>query len=239
MNQDKLEVVKQEIERVNIGILKISKLKRTWMGEFDSGDQYIYYSEQESLRRIGIAMIVNKTVWNAVLACNLNYDIMIAAHFQAKPLTSTVIQVYALDSNAKEAEVEWFSEDVQGLLELTSKKMSFSLYWTRMQKCEVEIPGLTGKFGVKSTKWSKAKSNRVLLREHTGHSKHPLPIIQVKSLHMDITKCPWKTLHMAIPKSDWWYSLQPKVEKLSTVSKNKNGTWLWLRSWTPCCQIHT
>ena len=97
------------------------------MGEFDSGDQYIYYSEQESLRRIGIAMIVNKTVWNAVLACNLNYDIMIAAHFQAKPLTSTVIQVYALDSNAKEAEVEWFSEDVQGLLELTSKKMSFSL----------------------------------------------------------------------------------------------------------------
>ena len=77
---------------------------------------------------------------------------MIAAHFQAKPLTSTVIQVYALDSNAKEAEVEWFSEDVQGLLELTSRNMSFSLYWTRMQKWEVEIPGLTGKFGVKSTK---------------------------------------------------------------------------------------
>ena len=77
---------------------------------------------------------------------------MIVAHFQAKPLTSTVIQVYALDSNAKEAEVEWFSEDVQGLLELTSRNMSFSLYWTRMQKWEVEIPGLTGKFGVKSTK---------------------------------------------------------------------------------------
>ena len=77
---------------------------------------------------------------------------MIAVHSQAKPLTSTVIQVYALDSNAKEAEVEWFSEDVQGLLELTSKKMSFSLYWTGMQKWEVEISGLTGKFGVKSTK---------------------------------------------------------------------------------------
>ena len=87
-----------------------------------------------------------------MLACNLKNDRTIAVLFQAKPLTSTVIQVYALDSNAKEAEVEWFSEDVQGLLELTSKKMSFSLYWTRMQKCEVEIPGLTGKFGVKSTK---------------------------------------------------------------------------------------
>ena len=87
-----------------------------------------------------------------MLACNLNYDIMIAAHFQAKPLTSTVIQVYALNSNAEEAEVEWFSEDVQGLLELTSRKMSFSLYWTGMQKWEVEISGLTGKFGIKSTK---------------------------------------------------------------------------------------
>ena len=125
MNQGKLEMVKQERARVNIGILKISKLKWTWMGGFDSDDQYIYYCEQESLRRIGIAMIVNKTVWNAVLACNLNYDIMIAAHFQAKPLTSTVIQVYALNSNAEEAEVEWFSEDVQGLLELTSKRCHF------------------------------------------------------------------------------------------------------------------
>ena len=87
-----------------------------------------------------------------MLACNLKNDRTIAVLFQAKPLTSTVIQVYALDSNAKEAEVEWFSEDVQGLLELTSKKMSFSLYWTGMQKWEVEISGLTGKFGIKSTK---------------------------------------------------------------------------------------
>ena len=77
---------------------------------------------------------------------------MIAVHFQAKQLTSTVIQVYALNSNVEEAEVEWFSEDIQGLLELTSKTMSFSLYWTGMQKWEVEISGLTGNFGVKSTK---------------------------------------------------------------------------------------
>ena len=162
--------------RVNIGILKISKLKRTWMGEFDSDDQYIYCCEQESLRRIGIATIFNKTVWNAVLACNLKNDRTIAVHFQAKPLTSTVIQVYALNSNAEEAEVEWFSEDVQGLLELTSKKMSFSLYWTGIQMWKVKISGLTGKFGVKSTKWSRAKSNRVLPREHTGHSKNSPPI---------------------------------------------------------------
>jgi len=77
---------------------------------------------------------------------------MIAVHFQAKQLTSTVIQVYALNSNVEEAEVEWFSEDIQGLLELTSKKMSFSLYWTGMQKWEVKISGLTGNFDVKNTK---------------------------------------------------------------------------------------
>ena len=77
---------------------------------------------------------------------------MIAAHLQAKPLRSTVIQVHALNSNVEEAEVEWFSEDIQGLLELASKKLSFSLYWTGMQKWEVEISGLVGKFGVKSTK---------------------------------------------------------------------------------------
>ena len=106
MNQGKLEVVKQEMARMNIGILKISKLKCTWIAEFDSDDQYIYYCEQESLRRIGVVMIVKKTVWNAVLVCNLKNDRMIAVHFQAKPLTSTVIQVYVLNSNAEEAEVE-------------------------------------------------------------------------------------------------------------------------------------
>ena len=140
-------------------------------------------------------MIVYKTVWNAVLVCNLKNDRRIAIHFQAKPFTSTVMQVCALNSNAEEAEVEWFPEDVQGLLEVTSKKMSFSSYWTGMQKWEVEISGLTGKFGVKSTKWSRRKSNRVLPRKHTGHSAHPLPKTQVKTLHMDITKCAWKTLH--------------------------------------------
>ena len=83
-----------------------------------------------------------------------------------------------------------------------------------------------------STEWSRAKANRVLPREHTGRSKHPLPTTQEKTLHMDITR--WST-----PKSDWLYSLQPKMEKLYIVSKNKTGNWLWLGSWTPYCQIQT
>ena len=83
-----------------------------------------------------------------------------------------------------------------------------------------------------STEWGRAKTNRVLPRECTGHSKYPLPTTQEKTLHMDITR--WST-----PKSDWLYSLQAKIEKLYTVSKNKTRSWLWLRSWTPYCQIQT
>ena len=83
-----------------------------------------------------------------------------------------------------------------------------------------------------STEWSRAKANRVLPRECTGHSKHPFPTTQEKTLHMDITR--WPT-----PKSDWVYSLRPKMEKLYTVRKTKTGSWLWLRSWTPYCQIQT
>ena len=85
MNQSKLEVVKQEVERVNIDILGISELKWTGKGEFDSDDHYIYYCGQESLRRNGVAIIVNKRVWNTVLGCNLKNDRMISVHFQGKP----------------------------------------------------------------------------------------------------------------------------------------------------------
>ena len=122
MNQGKLEVVKQEIARVNVDILGISKLKWTGMGEFNSDDHYIYYCGQKSLRRNGVAIMVNKRVQNAVLECNLKNDRMISVHFQIKPFTIMVIQVYALTSNAEEAEVEWFYEDLQDLLELTPKK---------------------------------------------------------------------------------------------------------------------
>ena len=117
MNQGKLEVVKQEMARVNINILGISKLKWTGMGEFNSDDHSIYYCGQESLRRNGVAIMVNKRVRNAVLECNLKNDRMISVRFQGKPFNITVIQVYVRNSNAEEAEVERFYEDLQDLLE--------------------------------------------------------------------------------------------------------------------------
>ena len=122
MNQGKLEVIKQEMARVNTDILGISKLKWTGMGEFNSDEHYIYYCGQESLRRNGVAIMVNKSVRNAVLGCNLKNDTMVSVCFQGKPFHIMVIQVYAPTSNAEEAEVEWFYEDLQDLLELTPKK---------------------------------------------------------------------------------------------------------------------
>ena len=127
MNQGKLEVVKQEMARVNVDILGISKLKWPGMGEFNSDDHYIYSCGQESLRRNGVAIRVNKRVRNAVLGCNLENDRMISVRFQGKPFNITVIQVYAPTSNAEEAEVEQLYEDLQDLLEITPQKMSFSL----------------------------------------------------------------------------------------------------------------
>ena len=125
MNQGKLEVVKQEMARVTIDILGISKLKWTGMGEFNSDDHYTYYCGQESLRRNGTALTINKRAQNAVLEYSLKNDRMISIHSQGKPFNITVIQVYALSSNADKAEVEWFYEDLQDLLELTSKKYVF------------------------------------------------------------------------------------------------------------------
>ena len=122
MNPGKLEVVKQEMARVNVDILGISKLKWTGMGEFNSEDHYIYYCGQESLRRNGVAIMANKRVQNAVLGCSLKNNRMISVHFQGKPFNITVIQVYDPTSNAEEAEVERFYEDLQDLLELTLKK---------------------------------------------------------------------------------------------------------------------
>ena len=104
MNQGKLEVVKQEMARVNVDILGISKPKWTGMGEFNSDDHYIYYCGQESLRRNGVAIMVNKRVQNAVLGCNLKNDRMISVNFQGKPFNITVIQVYDPTGNAEEAE---------------------------------------------------------------------------------------------------------------------------------------
>ena len=122
MNQGKLEVVKQEMATVNVDILGISELKWTGMGEFNSDDHYIYNCGQESLRRNGVAIMVNKRVQNAVLGCNLKNSRIICVRFQHKPFSITVFQVYAATSNAEEAEVEWFYEDLQDLVELTPKK---------------------------------------------------------------------------------------------------------------------
>ena len=108
MNQGKLNVVKHEMVRINVDILGISELKWTGVGEFNSDGHYIYYCGQESLRRNGVAIIVTKRVQNAVLGRSLKNNTMISVRFQGKPFNTTVIQVYALTSNAKEAEVEWF-----------------------------------------------------------------------------------------------------------------------------------
>ena len=107
-----MEVVKQEMARVNVDILGISELKWTGMGEFNSDEHYIYYCGQESLRRNGVAIIVNKRVQNTVLGCNLKNDRMISVRFQGKPFSITVIQAYAPTSNAEEAKVERFYEDL-------------------------------------------------------------------------------------------------------------------------------
>ena len=149
MNQRKLEVVKQEMARVNIDILGISKLKWTRIGEYSSDDHYIYYYGQESLRRNGVAIIVNKRVRNAVLGCNLKNDRMISVHFQGKPFSITEIRVYVLTSNARGAGVEPFYEDLQDLLELTSKKdVLFIIGNWNAKVGSQETPGVTEKFGL-------------------------------------------------------------------------------------------
>ena len=113
MNQCKLEVVKQEMARVNVNILGISELKWTGMGKFNSDDHYIYYCGQESLGRNGVAIMVDKRVQNAVLGYNLKNDRMISVHFQGKPFNITVLQVYTPTSNAEKTEAERFYEDLQ------------------------------------------------------------------------------------------------------------------------------
>ena len=142
-------MAKQEMTRLNINILGISELKWTGMGEFNSDDHYIYYCGQESLRRNGVAIMVNRRVRNTVLGCNLKKDRMISVRFQGKPFSIMVIQVYAPTSNAEEAEVEWFYEDLQDLLELTPKKdVLFVVGDWNAKVGSQETPGETGKFGL-------------------------------------------------------------------------------------------
>ena len=149
MNQGKLEVIKHEMARVNVDILGISELKWTGMGEFNSNDHYIYDCGQESLRRNGVAIIINKRVQNAVLGCNLKNDKMISVCFQGKPFSIMVMQVYVLARNAEEAEVEQFYEDLQDLIELTPKTdVLFIIGDWNTKVGSQKTPGVTGKFGL-------------------------------------------------------------------------------------------
>ena len=159
---------------------------------------------------------------------------MIPVHFQGKPFNITVIQVYASTTNAEDEDKQ-LHDDLQDFLELTPPKRC--PFHHRGLECKSTESGNTWSNRLIwpwSTEWSRAKAKRVLPRECTGHSKHPLPTTQEKTLYLDITR--W-----SIPKSDWLYSLQPKMEKLYTISKNKDGSWLWqfMWPWTPYCQILT
>ena len=149
MNQGKLEVVKQEMTRMYIDILGISELKQTGMSEFNSDEHYIYFWGQESLRRNGVDIVVNKRVRNAVLGCNLKNDRKISVGFQGKPFNITVIQVYAPTTNAKEAEIEQFYEHLRDLLELTPKQDALVIIGAWNAKAgSQEIPGITSKFSL-------------------------------------------------------------------------------------------
>ena len=157
---------------------------------------------------------------------------MISVHLQGKPFNIMVIQVYALTEC-------WRSWSWTGLWRHTRpsrintpKRCPFHYRGLECKSRKLRNTWSNRQIWPWSMEWSRAKANRVLPRERTGHSKYPLPTKQEKTLHMDITR--WSTL-----KSDWLYSLQPKMEKLYIVSKNKTGSWLWLRSWTPYCQIQT
>ena len=168
MNQGKLDVVKQEMARVNIKSLGISKLKWTGIGKFNSDEQSIYYWGQESLRRNGVAIIVNKRAWNVVLGCNLKNGRMISVPFQGKPFNITVIQIYAPTSNDEETEVEQFYEDLHDLLELTHKKRCPFHY--RGLECKSRKSRNTWsnrKIWLWSLEWTREKTNRVLPRECT------------------------------------------------------------------------
>ena len=151
---------------------------------------------------------------------------MIYIHFQGKPFDLTVIQIYAQTTDANEAEVDQFYEDLQDRMN-TKRKCPFHDRGLEWKSRKSRDTWSIRQVWPSNTKWNRTKANRVLTREQTGHSKHPFPT-QDMTLQVGITR--WST-----PKSDWWYSLQAKMETLYTVSENKTRSWLWLRSWTPCC----
>ena len=210
--------------RVNIDILGISELKWTKMGEFNSDDNYIYNCGQESLRRNGVALIVNKRVVNAILRRNLKMTEW-SLHFQGKPFIITVIQVYATTSNAEEAEVEWFyrsSRPIRLSRTNTQKRCPFHHRGLECKSKKSRATWSNRQIWPWSTKWSRAKANRVLSRECTGHSKHPVPTTQEMTLHMDITRWSIPKIKLTIffvAKDDEALYSQQKQNQEQTVAQ--------------------
>ena len=219
-----LEVVKQEMARVNVDILGISELKWTGMGEFNSEDHYLHYCGQECHRRNGVAIMVNKRVQNAVLECNLKTDRMISVRFQGKPFNIMVIQAYAPTCNTEEVEVEQFYEDLQELLELTSIKVVLFIIGDWNAKVgSLETPGVTGKFGL-------GLQNETGQRLIEFYQENILVIASTSFQQHKRRLYTWTSPDGQHRKQTDYLFLQSKMEKLYTVSKNKTRSWLWLRS---------
>ena len=205
------------------------------MGEFNSDDHYIYYRGQESLRRNGITLIVNKKVWKAVIGYSLKNDRMISC-FQGKSFKIMVIQVYAPTSNAEEAEVEWFYEDLQDLSELTpQKRCPFHYRGLECKSRKSRNTWSNRQIWPWSKEWSRTKAKRVLPRERTGHSKHPLPTTQEKTLNMDMT-CHHQMVNTEIRLIIFFAA---KDGEAPYSQQTKTRSWLWLKSWTLDCQNQT
>ena len=173
---------------------------------------YIYWCRQESLRRNGIALIPNRRVWNAVLGCSLKNDRMISIRFQGKPFNITVVQVCAQRLMLKCLKLTYLWRPTRPRTNTKKKVLFITGDWNAKVVGSQEITWNNWQVWPWSTKWSRAKANRVLSRKHSGHSKHPFPTTQETALYMDIPR--W-----SIPKSNWLYSFQPKMEKLYLVSK--------------------
>ena len=230
MNQDEREVVKQKMARVNVNIWGISELKWTGMGEFNSDDHSIYYGGYESLRRNWVAIMINKRVQNAVAGWNLKNCWMISVRFKGKPFNITVIQVYAPKSNDVEAEVDRFYDDRQDLLE--PKPQKHVLYvivdWKAKVGCQ-ETPGVTGKFC--SGVWNEVGQRPIeFCKENTL-------VIQTTSSNNTRKDSTHGHHHMVNTEIRLIISFAAKDGEALYSQQNKTGSWLWLRSWAPYCQI--
>ena len=200
------------------------------MGECNSDDHYIYYHGQETLRRNGVALIVNKRVWNTVLGCNLTNDRMISVCFQGKLFNITVIQAYAQPVMLKSWSWMVLWRPTRPFITNTKKRCSFHYRELECKSRKSRNTWSNRQIWPWSIKWSRSKANRVLPREHTGHSKHPLLTTQEKILHMDITNGQYRNRIIFFAAKDG--------EALHSQQK-QTSSWLWLSSWTPYCQIQT